>query len=255
MNNAADGGRPPRLVWVGLLVALAIAGALMLALFAPAERAGAIANVVAAVASASAALTALHLSREALKRTDRQLALTRRAAVLSRYPLLLPIHQAVAYPESTGALASHPPARERFRLNPPSAGTYAFLADTKDRLVIPVENAGEGPALRISGLLWRHDGRCGGVVGPTVLGAGKVMVATATLTQTRRLPERFADAVKAVVDGFREGDPFYVLEMVYSDVFGNELSAWAVFDTSGPGAWRHVGVPVVEPSPPAPGAE
>lgn len=227
------------LIWVALLVAAAVVSALLLALFAPAERAGAMASVVVATASVTAALTALRLSRESLTRTDRQLALTRRAAVLSRYPLLLPIHQAVAYPESTGSLAHHPPTEERFRLTTTSAGTYAFLADVGDRYTIPIDNAGEGPALRITGRLWRHDGRCGELASPTVLGAGKIMVATAALTCSRELPPRFAEVLAA-------GNIEFALELTYFDVFGHELDVRAIFDVRGIGAWQHLEHPAIE---------
>lgn len=240
-------------MWTGLLAVAATGGALAFAVFGPADRAGAVASVLATLASTAAALTALYLSREALARTERQLELARRATVLSRYPLLVPVHQSIAFPESTGVLAAHPPARERFRLAAPAAGSYAFLEDTTGRFVIPVENTGEGPALQIRGTLWRDDGCVGAVVGPTVLGAGKLMVMTATLSAgAAALPDRFTQALAAVVGPKRDDAAFYYLELAYTDVFANERAAAAVFDSRGSGAWRHVAPPEVERALPAP---
>jgi hypothetical protein len=240
------------LVWAALTVGVAIGGALGFALLGPAGRAGAVASVLAALASTTAALTALYLSREALTRTDRQLALTRRATVLGRYPLLLPVHQSVEFPGSTGALAQHPPALDRFRLTPPAAGSYAFLQDVGERFVIPVENVGEGPALRVRGRLWRDDGHNGLAVGPTALGAGRLMVMTAVLLDTGPVPNQFTQALDAVAGADRSAAGFYWLELAYTDVFANELGVWAFFDPRGVGTWRYVTPPTVESSSPMP---
>ena len=246
--------RRPRLRLIGTLAASAIGAALWFALTGPDTRAGAITGALSALASTAAALTALYLSREALARTDRQLINAQRATVLSRYPLLLPVHQSVAFPDSTGNLAAHPPTQERFKLAPPNSGSYAFLADTSDRFVIPVENAGEGPALQVTGDLWRNDGRRGELIGPTALGAGKVAVMTARLgVDVQKLPAQFAEAVAAISgpDSSAGSQVFYWLELSYIDVFSNRLSAWALFDTRGLGAWRHVTGPMIEATTPS----
>jgi hypothetical protein len=232
---------------VGLMAGLAIGGALTFTILGPTARAGAVGSVLAALASITAALTALHLSSEALDRTDRQLALARDVTVLARYPLLLPVHQSVAFPESTGVLAAHPPARDRFRLTPPTPGTYAFLEDTNGRFVIPVENAGEGPALDVRGTLWRDDGCSGAIVGPTALRAGNLMVMTAALGQQASLPDWTTAALNRFLGADREDSGFYCLELIYTDVFANELRARAVFDSRGSGGWRHVKPSAVNP--------
>ncbi|WP_380719407.1 hypothetical protein [Saccharothrix hoggarensis] len=227
------------------MVVAAIGAAVWFAARGPDGRAGAVVGALSALASATAALTALHLSREALARTDRQLAHARRTLVISRHPLLLPVHQSVSFPDFSGNLAAHPPTRERFVLTPPAVGSYAFVEDTGDRFLIPVENAGEGPALRVAGRLWRSDGRNGPLVGPTVLGAGKVAVFTARLgSDTSGLPAAFEEAVKAL--GGSPRTVFYWLEVSYVDVFSTPLRADAFFDPRDLGAWHHVAIPAIE---------
>ena len=176
----------PWLGLIGAVVLVAVGLALWFALAGPTGRAGAVAGALAAAASTVAALAAIYLSKEALARTDRQLASSFRATVLSRYPLLLPIHQSVSFPDSGGNIAAHPPSEERFRLSSAQSASYAFVADTKDGFIIPIENVGEGPALGIVGRLWRSDGCVAELVGPSALGAGRVAVMTALLHRPDR---------------------------------------------------------------------
>jgi hypothetical protein len=223
---------------VGAFVALAVGAALWFAAAGPAARAGAVASAFAATASTAAALTAIYLTTRALARTDQQLAAARQALVLSRYPLLLPIHQSVAFPDSTGRIAAHPPTEDRFPLTSPAAGAYAFVADTPGRYIVPIENVGEGPALKVSGRLWRSDGTMGEVVGPSALGAGKVAILTATVhPATDGLPAAFGALIRTGVPG---ACAYFWLDLTYSDVFGNGLEAQALFDPIGLGSWRHV---------------
>jgi type II secretory pathway pseudopilin PulG len=239
--------RVPKLGAVAVLIVAAVAAAVLFAIAGPAGRASAVASALAAVAATTAALAAIYLSREALARTDQQLSAAERATILSRYPLLLPIHQSVAFPESGGNIAPHPPTHDRFRLDSESLGSYAFVADTKDRFIIPVENVGEGPALRISGRLWRSDGALGDVVGPSALGAGRVAIMTARLQDEQEtLPGAFEEAIKAT--GEPQGGPYYWLDLSYADVFENALGACALFDPRGLGAWRHHYGPRIEPT-------
>jgi hypothetical protein len=240
--------RSSRLVLIAALVAsgVAITAAMWFAVRGPEDRSGAIANVLSAVASATLALTALQLSREALVRTDEQLVHTRRTIVLSRHPLLLPVHQSVSFPNSSGSLAAHPPTVERFALRPPVTGSYAFVEDVRNRFLIPVENAGEGPALQITGWLWRVDGCCGALIGPTVLGAGTLTIFTAKLNADRDILPTAFDRAVAAAGGVRRTD-FFWLEMTYVDAFANPLRAEALFDPRELGAWRHVAIPAIEP--------
>src|SRR5258706_431151 len=98
------------LVAVGAVAVCAAAAAVVLAFPLPAQRASAVPDAFAAIASTIGVLAALYLSRQALLRTDRELAAARRSAVLSKYPLVLPVHQSVTFPESSGLVAAHPPA-------------------------------------------------------------------------------------------------------------------------------------------------
>lgn len=243
--------RKPTIGLIAIPVLGAVGAAVWFALRGPDARASAIAGALSALASTTAALTALYLSRQALRRTDQQLAHARRMAMLSRYPLLCPVHQSVSFPNSSGDIAAHPPATGRFKLNPPAAGTYAFVSDVKDTFLIPVENAGEGPALQACGILWRRNGRSGRLVGPTVVGAGRIGVFTASLgLVATELPPTFVAAITEVCAD--EGTDLYWLEMAYVDVFGNELGNRAIFDARGLGAW-HVTTPdneVTNPSEP-----
>jgi hypothetical protein len=228
------------LVSVGGFVAVAVGTALLFALTGPPARAGAVAGALAAAASTAAALTAIYLSTRSLARTDQQLESTRRTTVLSRYPLLLPVHQSVVFPSSAGRLATHPPTEDRFELSSTVTGSYAFVADTSDRYVIPIENVGEGPALRIAGRLWRNDGTVGEVAGPSVLGAGRLAIMSATLCPADAdAPAGFHAAIIAV-DG-PLGSTFFWLDLSYQDVFGNQVGARALFDSRGLGTWRHLG--------------
>lgn len=239
--------RIPKLGAVGLFIAVAIGAALWFALSGPAARAGAVAGALATVASTVVALAAIYLSKEALARTDQQLASARRATILSRYPLLLPIHQSVAFPESSDNIASHPPTETRFRLTTASFGCYAFIADTNDRFIIPIENAGEGPALQITGELWRSDGTMGEVIGPSALGTGRIAIMTAALQDVRKpIPEAFEEALKDT--GGDTGRAFYWLALSYFDVFSNMFDAHALFDPRGLGVWIHGHEPRVEPT-------
>ena len=188
---------------------------------------------------------AVYLSVQALHRTDQQLASAWRATVLSRYPLLLPIHQSVTFPDSAGTIADHPPTEGRYRLDPPRLGSYAFVADTKNRFMIPVENAGEGPALRISGKLWRSDGAQGDIAGPSVLGAGRTAIMTASLrSDGLAIPTAFGEVIRSYGDS--PGVAYYWLDLSYLDVFGNTLGACALFDPRGLGAWHHTYGPQIE---------
>lgn len=239
--------------WLGLVAVpavTAVAVAVWFAATGPVGRAAAVVGSLSALASVTAALTALYLSRQALSRTDLQLAHARRVTMLSRYPLLLPVHQSVSFPASSGLVAAHPPTVDRFTLHPPEPGTYAFVADARDRFVVPVENAGEGPALRVQGTLWHRDGRTGSLVGPTVVGAGRTAVFTTRLDVSSGEPP--AD-FRATKQGNRGGVEAYWLEMSYVDVFGNRLGSHALFDPRGLGAWHVtvVGDDVTNLGPPA----
>jgi hypothetical protein len=144
-------------------------------------------------------------------------------------------------------VAPHPPTEERFRLDSASLGSYAFVADTNQKFIVPVENAGEGPALRITGRLWRSDGVWGDVVGPSALGAGRVAIMTARLRDEQEvLPSAFEAAIKAT--GEPRGRPYFWLDLSYVDVFENLLGASALFDPRGLGAWRHSYGPRIEPA-------
>lgn len=223
------------LALAGALAVCAAGTALVVAFTWRAQRAAAVAGSFAAIASTIGVLAAIYLSRQALSRTDRQLTETRRSLVLSRYPLLLPIHQSVAFPDSGGMLAQHPPAQERFALTSAPAPAYAFLAVTKDRFLIPVENVGEGPALRIRGTLWCSDGRNGPLAGVPALGAGRTGVMAAVIrADGRPLPEEFRAALD---DGMSAA---YWLDLDYADVFANPRRTAALFDPRGLGAWHYV---------------
>ena len=238
--------RRPGLVIVGLLIVAAVGAALWFALAGPASRAGDVASAFAALASTLAALAAIYLSREALARTDEQLASARMATILSRYPLLLPIHQSVAFPDSSGRMNFHPPSEDRFELKSASAGCYAFVEDTaKDKFIIPVENAGEGPALGITGRLWRNDGALGEVTGPATLATNCTAIMTAQLQGAGTdLPEAFKNEIHRVGD--RTRSTYFWLDLSYFDVFNNARSARAMFDPHGMGAWHHCYEPTVK---------
>lgn len=230
-------GAGPRLSLIALAAVTIIAASLWFALRGPDARAGAVVGALAALASTTAALTALHLSRQSLARTDQQLAHARLVTTLSRRPLLLPVHQSVTFPDSSGTLAAHPPTMERFKLNPPPAGVYAFVADTNSRFLIPIENAGEGPALKISGELWHHSGARGRLVGPTAVGAGRIAIFSATISEgTDELPQGFLDAIRTA--GAPDNCDRYWLETGYCDVFSNALTGKAFFDSRGLGRWE-----------------
>ena len=241
-------GRVPLITVAALFIAATALAALLVALLGPAARANGIADAVAAVAATGAALAAIYLSREALARTDRQLADAWRVTVLSRYPLLLPIHQSVTFPDSAGTISPHPPTEDRFRLNSPYLGSYAFVSDSRDRFVIPVENTGEGPALSIAGKLWRSDGTVADVDGPSALGAGRVAIMTARLHDAGlATPERFEEAIIGLRNP--RGPVYFWLDLSYTDVFGNALGSSALFDPRGLGAWRYIDKPKIGPSP------
>jgi hypothetical protein len=238
--------RVPGLIVTTVFVASAALAALLFAFLGPQERAGAVAGAMAAIAATGAALVAIYFSKGALARTDQQLADAWRVTVLSRYPLLLPIHQSVSFPESAGVIDYHPPTQDRFRLDSPHQGSYAFVADTPDTLIVPIENAGEGPALRIRGTLRRGDGAVGEIDGPSALGAGRVAIVTARLRTTGdAIPPEFGEAIRTV--GNQPGAVYYWLDLSYVDVFGNALGACALFDPRGLGAWRHIYGPKIEP--------
>lgn len=238
----------PRLGLIVFAVATVVAISLWFALRGPDSRAGAVVGALAAIASTTAALTALHLSRNALARTDQQLAHARLVTVLSRHPLLLPVHQSVAFPDSSGALAAHLPTQDRFKLIPPPVGTYAFVADTPGTFLVPIENAGEGPALNVVGTLWHQDGTRGLLAGPTTVGAGKTAVYRAALSeQAEPLPDGFAKALAAAGEAGTIG--CFWLETQYSDLFANAVATTAYFDPRGLGGWKtiSVGLPVWGP--------
>lgn len=228
---------------VSTFIAAVALAALLAALLGPAGRAGAVADAMAAIAATGAALAAIYLSREALARTDKQLADAWQVTVLSRYPLLLPIHQSVSFPGSTGTISDHPPTEERFRLESPSTASYAFVADTRDRFLVPVENAGEGPALRVAGKLWRSDGTAGELDGPSAVGAGRVAIMSACLrTAGQAVPDGFGKAMEGMMNR-PPGMLYYWLDLSYIDVFGNPLGVSALFDPRGLGAWRYIEEP------------
>jgi hypothetical protein len=236
----------PWLGLIGAVVLVAVGLGLWFALAGPSGRADAVAGALAAAASTVAALAAIYLSKEALARTDRQLASSYRATVLSRYPLLLPIHQSVSFPDSGGNIAAHPPSEERFRLSSAQSTSYAFVTDAKDTFIIPIENVGEGPALGIVSQLWRTDGSMAELVGPSALGAGRVAIMTALLQSAgEELPVAFEAAIATL--GESGSGAFYWLELSYADVFGNALGASALFDPRGLGAWRYIYGPRIEP--------
>jgi hypothetical protein len=237
--------RIPKLTLAAAVIGAVVVGALVFAFTGPSGRTDAVSGALAAMASTGTALVAVSLSVQALRRTDDQLASAWRATVLSRYPLLLPIHQTVTFPDSAGTIADHPPTVERYRLDPPNLGSYAFVANTKNRFMIPVENAGEGPALRISGKLWRSDGAQGDVVGPSVLGAGRIAIMTASLRNDGlAIPAAFGEVIGSCGD--TPGIVYYWLNLSYLDVFGNTLGACALFDPRGLGAWHHTYGPQIE---------
>jgi hypothetical protein len=237
--------RISKLTFAAFVIGAVVLAALVFAFTGPSGRTDAVSGALAAIASTGTALVAVYLSVQALRRTDDQLASAWRATVLSRYPLLLPVHQSVTFPDSVGTITDHPPTEERYRLDSPQLGSYAFVADTKDRFIIPVENAGEGPALRISGKLWRSDGARGEVVGPSVLGAGRLAVMTASLRDDgRAIPDAFGEAIRSHAD--TPGGTYYWLDLSYLDVFGNTLGACAMFDPRGLGAWHHTHGPQIE---------
>jgi hypothetical protein len=238
--------RLSKLTLAACAVLAVVIAALVFAFVGPSGRTDAVSSALAGVASTGTALVAVYLSVQALRRTDDQLASAWQATVLSRYPLLLPVHQSVAFPESAGVIAHHPPTEDRFRLEAPHLGSYAFVADTKDHFVIPIENAGEGPALRISGKLWRADGALGAIAGPSVLGAGRMAVMTADLHGgDAAIPDAFAEVIKSC--GGPRGATYYWLDLSYVDVFGNALGACALFDPRGLGTWHHTHGPRIEP--------
>lgn len=225
------------LALAGAVAVCAAATALVVAFTWRAQRAAAVAGSFSAIASTIGVLAAIYLSRQALSRTDRQLTETRRSLVLSRYPLLLPVHQSVAFPDSGGMLAQHPPAQERFALTSAPAPAYAFLAIAKDRFLVPVENVGEGPALRVRGTLWCSDGRNGPVDGVPALGAGRTGVMTAVIrADGRPLPEELRSMTS------QDAGPSiaYWLDLEYADVFANPRRTTALFDPRGLGAWHYV---------------
>jgi hypothetical protein len=226
-----------KLIIAATLAAGAVATAVWVALAGPPTRAAAIAGSLVAVGSTTGTLVAIYLSSQALSRSDRQLAATRRAIVLGRYPLLVPVHQSVAFPDSGGRLAAHPPAESRFALTSPPASAYAFVADTKDRLFLPVENVGEGPAIRIRATLWCTDGRSGPAAGVSVLGAGRIDVLVATIrARDAELPVEF----QAYIHDRAEVPNAYWLELEYRDVFDNARRGMAFFDPRGTGTWHYV---------------
>ncbi|MBF6302057.1 hypothetical protein IU459_31600 [Nocardia amamiensis] len=229
--------RGPRLGLIAIAVMTAIGAALWFALRGPDARAGAIAGALSALASTTAALTALHLSRAALSRTDQQLAHARLVTMLSRHPLLLPVHQSVSFPDSAGNLAAHPPTTDRFKLSPPRPGSYAFVADTNDTFLVPIENLGEGPALQVRGTLWHHSGRHGPLAGPTMVGSGRVAVFIARVSaETLELPPKFREAIRSA--GSPKTCDLFWLETSYADVFANSLGGEALFDSRGVGGWQ-----------------
>jgi hypothetical protein len=238
--------RWPGLAVVGPLIVAAIGAAVWFALTGPVGRSGDVSSAFAALASTLAALTAIYLSREALARTDRQLAAARTATILSRYPLLLPIHQSVTFPDSSGRISSHPPSVDQFELKSASAGCYAFIEDTvKDKFIIPIENAGEGPALGITGQLWRNDGAVGKVAGPATLATGSTAIMTAELQGAgRSLPEEFKKEIHRIGD--RARGTYFWLDLSYFDVFNNARSARAMFDPRRMGAWHYYYEPTVK---------
>lgn len=229
--------RIPPLGLIAALVVTAVGAALAFAFRGPDARAGAAAGALSALASTVAALTALYISREALLRTDQQLAHARLVTILSRRPLLLPVHQSVTYPDSSGDLADHPPTAERFRLRPPDAGAYAFVADTKATYFVPVRNAGEGPALGITGTLWHHSGPHGPLVGPSALGAGELATFTVRLGDAHRPPPIGLSNALAQQRAKAPSELFW-LETTCHDVFGNPIGAQAIFDSDGLGGWH-----------------
>lgn len=237
-SRAARGASGLRIRYVAAFVTAAWTAGLCFAAFGPSSRASAVASVLVALASSAAALTALYISREGLLRTDEQLANAHRALLLSRYPLLVPVHQSVGYPENSGLLARHPPSIERFQLTGTSVGTYAFIQDTNDRYLLPVENSGEGPALEVRGTLWSSDARRAELQGASMIGRGRTVVLTGALSATSaHAPERLAECQGA--DGSAPG---FLVELTYADLFGNAFTMSAVFDPSGVGGWRKLHV-------------
>ena len=223
-----------RVRYAAVLALLAWAAGLGFAVFGPADRAGSVAAALVALASSSAALTALYISREGLARTDLQLENARLAIVLSRYPILVPVHQSVVFPETSGVVAHHPPSVQRFRMTGAAAGTFAFIQDTNDRYLLPVENAGEGPALEVTGSLWSADGRHAALHGASMIGKGRTAVLAGTLAApARKAPERLSEC-----QAEPGAPPRFLVELAYTDVFRNEFTASAVFDSAGVGAWR-----------------
>lgn len=98
-----------------------------------------------------------------------------------------------------------------------------------------MENAGDGPALEITGRLWSADGRHADLLGASMIGRGRTAVLSGTLTaDTQPAPDRLSEC-RAV-----RGAPRFLVELAYTDVFGNAFTASAIFDPTGTGAWREL---------------
>jgi hypothetical protein len=238
--------RPSVLVLAIIAIAL-VASALAFAFLGPASRAGAVASVLTAVASLLAALSAIYLSREALARTDSQVAINRRALVLSRFPLLVPLHEPVHYPGGSGQLVAHPPAQDRYVLDPQSSSTFAFLTERDGTCYVPLENVGEGAALGLRGALWCSNGKHCAVRGSSVLGAKQKTTMVGRLESTNApLPQAFADHLESLPSDSRVAFEHFWLSLEYRDVFQNPRESFAVFYPHGVGSWRLVGGQVAD---------
>ena len=235
-----DNGRRSPLLLVAFAVALLTGGTLIFAMYGPEDRATAIVSAVSAVSATAAALTAVWLGREAIAQAQNQVSEARRATVLSRYPLVLPIHQPLTQTGTGALLSEHPPAEERYVLPSGPEFSRCFVADTRDRFNVPLENVGEGPALELEGTLTRvRDLQCGRLVGVQAMGAGSFAVSTASLTRVRRaLPKPLSDYIDSH-DELINTDA-YCVELAYKDVFGVKRCLAGVFDPRGLGSWQLV---------------
>lgn len=238
--------RPSVLALAGVAIAL-VASALAFAFLGPAARAGAVASVFTAVASLLAALSAVYLSREALARTDSQVAMSRQALVLSRFPLVVPLHDPIHYPGGSGQLVAHPPAEERYVLDSQTSSTFAFLTERDGTCYVPLGNVGEGAALGLQGTLWCSNGKHCALRGSSVLGAKEKTTMVGRLESTvAPLPQGLVDHLESLPSESRVAIDHFWLSMEYMDVFQNRCQSVAVFSPHGVGSWRLMGGQVAD---------
>lgn len=226
------------LIAVATLAIAAVITALIIAVTSPPRAASAITGVLTASASITAALTALFLSTAALTRSDRQLLAGVRALQASRLPYLAPLHESQMMPGS-GSLMEYPPTEQRLPSMPNSSGIALFLADTRNRFLLPIENVGVGPALNLEGELGCSDGRVGRLTGAAFVAVGSRVTLAAEVHTASTSPP---DEVVSMANAF-DGRIYYWIELEYEDVFGIQHLSRAIFDSRGIGAWRQLSSP------------